>query len=141
MAVHSKKHRRRWEWGRPVPSALLVSGLLIVLLLWTAPALAAPSSALLLGDSLTRGCYATTGQTSFAGLISSWLQSYGTQTVTTISRRGGKVVDASNNLGPVVDAAPDLAVIELGVLPWAVASVIAKCCFDSCPESSLKAFV
>jgi lysophospholipase L1-like esterase len=79
------------------------------------PLARAQSQALLVGDSLTTGYYATTAGNCYGSLLQTWLSAHGYQAVT-LSAFGGRVVDMADaaSLDEMRTAAPDLAVLELG---------------------------
>lgn len=92
-------------------SAVLAAALLASLMF--AGPVQARSTALVVGDSLTSGYFASTQAHAYASQVAAWLSLHGYD-ATTHSAYGGKVADALSTLAALQAVAPDLAVIELG---------------------------
>jgi lysophospholipase L1-like esterase len=84
------------------------------IVLCAAPALAhAQARALIVGDSLTSGFYASTVERSYAVQVSGWLGEHGYDAIV-LSALGSKVRDALASLPAMQGDAPDMAIVELG---------------------------
>jgi len=95
-------------------SRLLILGLLLAVSCLTVPALAqAQSPALLAGDSLTAGCFASQADRSYAAQVEAWLEVHGYDAHAQATV-GGNVADALSVLPEMQAVAPDLAIVELG---------------------------
>ena len=93
---------------------LAIAGMALAAVMWSAPAMAQASSpAVIIGDSLTSGYFATTQPQGYAAQLQAWLSPSGYD-ATAQSIYGGKVADALSSLPDLEALAPDLAVIELG---------------------------
>ena len=95
-------------------AGLAIAGVALAAVMWSAPVVAqANSPAVIIGDSLTSGYFATTQPQGYAARLQAWLSPSGYD-ATTQSAYGGKVADALPYLPDLGALAPDLAVIELG---------------------------
>jgi lysophospholipase L1-like esterase len=105
--------RQRMATRRAI--AIVVVPVLLAFLasLWAVPPALAQSKALLLGDSLTAGYYATTADHSYAAILQGWLSLYGYD-ASSQGWPGGYLVDIDASLDAIRASAPDLAVIEFG---------------------------
>lgn len=105
--------RQRMATRRVIAIAVVPVLLAFLASLWAVPPALAQSKALLLGDSLTDGYYATTADHSYAAILQGWLSLYGYD-ASSQGWPGGYLVDVDASLDAIRASAPDLAVIEFG---------------------------
>ena len=105
--------RQRMATRRVIAIAVVPVLLAFLASLWAVPPALAQSKALLLGDSLTDGYYATTADHSYAAILQGWLSLYGYDAASQ-GWPGGYLVDVDASLDAIRASAPDLAVIEFG---------------------------
>ena len=105
--------RQRMATRRAIAIAVVPVLLAFLASLWAVPPALAQSKALLLGDSLTDGYYATTADHSYAAILQGWLSLYGYD-ASSWGWPGGYLVDVDASLDAIRASAPDLAVIEFG---------------------------
>ena len=105
--------RQRMATRRAIAIAVVPVLLAFLASLWAVPPALAQSKALLLGDSLTDGYYATTADHSYAAILQGWLSLYGYDAASQ-GWPGGYLVDIDASLDAIRASAPDLAVIEFG---------------------------
>ena len=105
--------RQRMATRRAIAVAVVPVLLAFLASLWAVPPALAQSKALLLGDSLTDGYYATTADHSYAAILQGWLSLYGYDAASQ-GWPGGYLVDVDASLDAIRASAPNLAVIEFG---------------------------